>query len=247
VDDSDHASRAASFGDVAEVYDATRPDYPLEAIHWIVGPPPAKVVDAGAGTGKLTRVLLAAGYEVIAVEPSEPMLDRLRAASPGVTALQGSGESLLVGDASADAVTYGQAWHWVDPTLASAEAARVLCPGGVLGLVWNLRRTDDPVGAALAELIGGEDTFTSYAPLDIDGLNVGQEFGRAERTTFQHEQTLTREGLLGLVQSRSYIVLMPEDVRAPLLERVGAMHDDLAVDGLVTVKYETTSYRARLL
>jgi len=247
VDEADHASRAASFGDVAQVYDATRPDYPVAAIRWLVGPPPATVVDAGAGTGKLTRGLTAAGYRVIAVEPSQPMLDRLRAVSPEVTALQGSGESLPVDDASADAVTYAQAWHWADPTLASTEAARVLRPGGVLGLVWNLRRTDDAVGAALADLIGGEDVFTSYAPVDVDGLNLGPEFGRAERTTFEHEQTLTREGLLGLVQSRSYIVLMPEDVRAPLLEQVGAMHDDLAVGGQVTVKYETTCYRARLL
>jgi SAM-dependent methyltransferase len=246
VDEADHASRAASFGDVAEVYDATRPDYPVAAIRWMVGPSPATVADVGAGTGKLTRVLIAAGYHVVAVEPSEPMLDRLRAVSPHVTALLGTGESLPLDDASADAVTYGQAWHWVDPGRASTEAARVLRPGGVLGLVWNLRRTDDPVGAALAELIGGEDIFTSYAPVDVDGLALGPEFGPADRITFQHEQTLRRDGLLGLVQSRSYIVLLPEDVRAPLLEQVGAMHDELAVDGSVTVRYETTCYRARL-
>ena len=70
--------------------------------------------------------------------------------------------------------------------------------------------------------------------------------GRPSASTFQHEQTLRRDGLLGLVQSRSYIVLLPEDVRAPLLDRVGAMHDELAVDGSVTVRYETTCYRARL-
>ena len=246
MDESEHASRAASFGGVAEVYDATRPDYPLEAVRWMVGLPPATVVDAGAGTGKLTRVLVAAGYDVIAVEPSEAMLDRLRSASPGVTAVQGSGEALLLSDASADAVTYGQAWHWVDPALASAEAARVLRPGGALGLVWNLRRTDDPVGTALAELLGDDDT-TSPAPWDIAGLNVGGEFGRPKRATFPHAQTLTRDGLLGLVRSRSYVIVMPEDVRAPLLARVGALHDDLAVDGTVTVTYETTAYRARRL
>lgn len=245
--DSEHASRAASFGDVADIYDATRPDYPLEAVRWIVGPPPARVVDAGAGTGKLTRVLLAAGYDVIAVEPSERMLERLQGASPGVKAHQGSGEELREADGSADAVTYGQAWHWVDPTLASAEAARVLRPGGVLGLVWNLRRTDDPVGAALAELIGNEDTSTSHARWDLDGLDVGPQFGPAERATFQHQQTLSRDGLLGLVRSRSYVIVMAEDVRAQLLARVGALHDDLAVDGQVTVTYETTAYRARTL
>ena len=180
------------------------------------------------------------------MEPSEPMLERLRAVSPHVTALHGSGESLPLDDASADAVTYGQAWHWVDPGRASTEAARVLRPGGVLGLVWNLRRTDDPVGAALAELIGGEDTSRRMHRWTSTGSNVGPEFGRAERTTFQHEQALTRDESFGTGPVRSYIVLMPEDVRAPLLEQVGAMHDDLAVDGSVTVKYETTSYRARL-
>ena len=114
---------------------------------------PLHVADVGAGTGKLSRVLLAAGHEVTAVEPSAEMLAELVAAVPGVRGLLGRGEALPLPDASVDAVTYAQAWHWVEPEVGCAEAARVLRPGGVLGLVWNFRRTDNPLGAGLAELI----------------------------------------------------------------------------------------------
>jgi SAM-dependent methyltransferase len=245
ADDEDHAARAASFGGVAEVYQRTRPDYPTAAVRWLIGERPVEVVDVGAGTGKLTRVMLAEGHVVTVVEPSEGMLAQLRAASPGVRALHGSGEALPLPDASADAVTYAQAWHWVDPERGSAEAARVLRPGGVLGLVWNLRRTDDALGAGLADLIGNEDAHAAYAPWGDDDLQLGPDFGPIDRATFDHTQTLDRDDLVGLVTSRSYVTLMVPAARADLLARVARVHDALAVDGVVTLRYETTAYRAR--
>jgi SAM-dependent methyltransferase len=159
----------------------------------------------------------------------------------------GGGEELPLPSDSADAVTYAQAWHWVDPVRGSAEAARVLRPGGVLGLIWNLRRTDDPVGGGLAQLIGSEDAHTAFVPQSNEDLELGPAFEPVERATFPHEQSLSREGLVGLVSSRSYVVLMEPEVRAELLDKVRALHDSLAVDGLVTVPYNTTAYRARTL
>jgi SAM-dependent methyltransferase len=247
AEDDDHAARAASFGGVAAVYEQTRPDYPVAAVRWMIGGHPLAVVDVGAGTGKFTRVLLAEGHHVTAVEPSAEMLGQLRMALPDVLALLGGGEALAVPDDSADAVTYAQAWHWVDPVRASAEAARVLRTGGVLGLIWNLRRTDDPVGGGLAQLIGSEDAHTAFVPRTNADLELGPDFGPVERAAFDHAQTLTRDGLVGLVKSRSYVVLMDPQERAALLERVGLLHDRLAVDDLVTLRYDTTAYRARRL
>lgn len=132
-------SDAASFDGVAETYDAARPSYPRASVDWLVPREARDVVDVGAGTGKFTALLPRPGREVVAVEPSEAMLAVLRAALPGVRTVAGSGERMPLPDDSADAVTFAQAWHWVDVDAASAEAARVLRPGGTLGLVWNLR------------------------------------------------------------------------------------------------------------
>jgi len=103
-----------------------------------VGDEPLRVLDLGAGTGKLTRTLVALGHDVVAVEPSAPMLAQLRRALPHVEALEGGAEAIPVADARADAVLAGQAFHWFDPTRALPEIQRVLCPAGVLGVVWNV-------------------------------------------------------------------------------------------------------------
>ncbi len=96
------------------------------------------MLDLGAGTGKLTRTLVALGHDVVAVEPSAPMLAQLRRALPHVEALEGGAEAIPVADARADAALAGQAFHWFDPTRALPEIQRVLCPAGVLGVVWNV-------------------------------------------------------------------------------------------------------------
>ena len=148
--------RAASFGSVADVYDRARPGYPDEAVRWLVGDAPRRVLDLAAGTGKLTRSLVAAGHDVVAVEPAEEMLAHLRAAVPAAEALVGTAEAIPLPDASVDAVTVAQAFHWFDPPAALREIARVLRPDGALGLVWNTRDEREPWVRRLGELIGSE-------------------------------------------------------------------------------------------
>ncbi len=97
------------------------------------------VLDLGAGTGKLTTRLVERGLDVIAVDPIAEMLDVLRATLPDTPALLGTAEQIPLRDNSVDAVLVAQAWHWFDPERAVAEVARVLRPGGRLGLVWNIR------------------------------------------------------------------------------------------------------------
>src|SRR5688500_13886027 len=128
----DQPALAASFGGVADEYDSARPGYPDDAVAWLVGRRRASVLDLGAGTGKLTRSLVAAGHDVIAVDPSEPMLDRLVAASPQVRAATGTAEAIPLPDDSVDVVTVAQAFHWFEPARALSEIARVLRPSGNL-------------------------------------------------------------------------------------------------------------------
>jgi SAM-dependent methyltransferase len=133
------SSRARSFGAAAAAYAEHRPGYPAAAIDWALEPVaggPLRLLDLGAGTGKLTEGLLTRGA-VTAVEPDLAMLAELQARFPTVEALEGNAEAIPLPDESIDAVLVGQAWHWFDADRAFAELARVLRPGGVLAALWN--------------------------------------------------------------------------------------------------------------
>jgi ubiquinone/menaquinone biosynthesis C-methylase UbiE len=97
------------------------------------------VLDLGAGTGKFTRMLLATGASVIAVEPVPQMLEQLAHTAPDSKAIVGAAERIPLADSAVDAVVCAQAFHWFATSAALAEIRRVLKPGGVLGLIWNVR------------------------------------------------------------------------------------------------------------
>src|SRR3546814_3890635 len=117
---------ATSFGAAADTYEAGRPSYPAEAVAWMLQPVreagrALRVADVGAGTGKLTRVIVESGAEAIAIDPDLGMLERLRANVVGVPTFVGRAESLPLTDAALDAVLLGQAWPGVDVPAASSE------------------------------------------------------------------------------------------------------------------------------
>ena len=214
----------SSFAKVADAYERGRPGYPEEAVRWLAGDVPCDVVDLGAGTGKLTRGLVALGHRVTAVEPLAEMRAELDAALLGVTALAGSAESIPLSDASADVVTCGQAFHWFDHAVALPEIARVLrTSGGRLALVWNSRDDRDPWMARLSAIIGNETVQETdiFPVLQSSGL-----FGPVEISEFAFEQVLDRDGLLDLVLSRSYCAKLPTEDREPILEAVAALRRD---------------------
>ncbi len=154
--------RSLSFGAEAAAYERGRPSYPPEAIDWLLPPDAADVLDLGAGTGKLTTRLVERGLGVVAVDPIPEMLELLSNSLPDTPALLGTAEEIPLPDDSVDAVLVAQAWHWFDPELAAKEVARVLRPGGRLGLVWNTR--DERLGWVkdLGRIIGHEDDPLSH-------------------------------------------------------------------------------------
>lgn len=233
---------AASFDAVSAGYDAARPSYPRESAEWVVGDA-ATVVDVGAGTGLFTRELQRPGRRVIAVEPSAGMLAELRRTLPGVEALRGTAERLPLPDASVDVVTFAQAWHWVDIDAASAEAARVLRPGGTLGLVWNLRdeRVDWMRDLGVAMRADGD-----HYRGEVDDPLVGDVFDGPERQYVQWVRRCPQEQIVDDVRSRSYFALLSSDERNDLLAAVAAVlerPDVPRADGLVELPYVTASFR----
>lgn len=240
--------RRVSFGAVAQLYQRTRPGYPVEAVSWMLAAVPAggMVLDLGAGTGKLTRVLADAGYQVIAVEPSAPMREALAVALPGTRVMDGSAESIPLDDGSVDAVVVGQAYHWFDPEIANPEMARVLRPGGALGLIWNL--LDESTGW-IAQLGSELDAFDRTSN-DFHGSGARQELGPwfsvAERVQFRHLQRLTVTDLLDLVRSRSYVATLDVSERDALLARVQTLvlrNAPIDAHQSLNLPYNASTYR----
>ena len=228
-----------AFSDVAGAYERARPMYPEDAVRWLVGHDAAEVVDLGAGTGKLTRVLVRLGHRVAPVEPLAEMRAELESAIPGTKALEGTAEVLPVPDASVDVVTCGQAFHWFDHARALPEIARVLRPGGRLALVWNSRDDSDAWVVRLSEIIGNETVDES----DLEPVVASGLFGPLESARFAFEHVLDREGILDLVLSRSYCAKLPSEHREPILAAVGSLYDETAGPAGVRVAYTTECFR----
>jgi SAM-dependent methyltransferase len=224
-----HPVAAAGFGAAADVYERARPSYPDEAVAWIVqraGLGTGRtVVDVGAGTGKLTRLLVPTGAHVIAVEPIDEMRAKLAEIAPSAELIAGTAEELPLEDASADAVTVAQAFHWFDHERALPELHRVLKPGGLLVLIWNSRDLDDSLQREVEKLLKplrkeviGQETGAWREPLRRSPL-----FLQPEEAWFRFDQRLTADGLSERVASTSFVAAMNEDERASLLLRVRAL------------------------
>jgi SAM-dependent methyltransferase len=207
----------------------------------------ATVVELAAGTGKLTATLVDHGHRVIAVEPAGPMLARLVRQVPTATPVQAVAEKIPLADSSADAVVVAQAFHWFDTDVALADIARVLKPGGTLGLIWNYRDESVPWVRQLSSLLAAAERIEARQAEElIEKLEWSRMFSPPEYAGFRLWQKLDRDGLLHLVASRSYVATLPPAERQEVLHQVGELYDMTArqPDGLV-MPYITTCYRTR--
>ena len=234
--------RSLSFGSQAAAYERGRPSYPPEAIDWLLQPGARDVLDLGAGTGKLTTRLVERGLDVIAVDPIAEMLEVLRGALPDTPALLGTAEHIPLDDDSVDAVLVAQAWHWVDPALAVPEVARVLRPGGRLGLVWNVR--DERLGwvKEFGRIVGTEQDRETTADLPAPFTDV-------QTREFEWTNYLTPQALIDYVASRSYCITSPAEVRTRTLDQVRELlntHPALANASGIALPYVTICIRATL-
>ena len=243
MDDALRTERGRTFGGVADVYDQNRPGYPAPAVRWLAGPASNSVLELGAGTGKLTASLVAAGNLVVATEPAAAMLAHL-VARVSTPALRCAAERLPFRAGSFDIVVVAQAFHWFDPEAALSEIARVLRPGGHLALVWNFRAESVPWARRLSEIIGREDLGAGE---EMDDLNASRLFGPVATAEFRFWQQLDRDGLLGLIRSRSYVAALSETEREDLLARVSALYDEYDHRQALRLPYRTECFRAQVL
>ena len=259
------AERAGSFGGVASHYERYRPGPPAAAVDWILPSHVARVVDLGAGTGALTRLLVGRADDVVAVEPDDRMRSVLAAEVPGIRAVAGKGESMPIPDSSVDAVMASSSWHWMDPVPALHEVGRVLVPGGVLGALWSGPDPEGPFLVQAQALLAGRSQAGAGAGAGGAGEHDGQgdaddsEFARLimadarrpastleippgvpfdppEHEVFTWDVALNADELIGLLGTFSWIITMPEDTRARVIAEARRLLRDLVgVEGEVTV------------
>ncbi len=265
------AQRSGTFGAVAAHYERYRPGPPVDAVDWMLPSRVARVVDLGAGTGALTRLLIGRADEVVAVEPDERMRTVLVDEVGGVVAVDGRGEAIPVPDRSADAVVASSSWHWMDPVATLSEVARVLVPGGVLGVLWTGPDPDGPFMSQAMALAGGRlDPGRQAAPGGPDArvsteftdlilgdalrptsrleIPDGSPFDEPEYRAFTWDIALDADDLIGLLGTLSWIITMPDETRSALFDEARRLLKDLlGIEGDVTadVAFRSEVWRSR--
>jgi SAM-dependent methyltransferase len=216
------SERARSFETVAAEYERHRPDYPEDALRWAAEElglePGARILDVGAGTGKLTRGLVGLGLEVVAVEPGAPMLEQLRTAVPEAEAHEAPAEAIPLPDASVDAAFAGQAFHWFDRGRAVPELHRVVGAGGGLALLWNWWDERDPLQKDLGELVG----YAGHQPYLDEELPGAPWFRELGRTVVESAEESSPDALVGYLSTASMFLTMEADERERRLAEVRA-------------------------
>jgi SAM-dependent methyltransferase len=147
-----------------------------------VVPPPARLLDAGAGRGRFVATARAAGYDATGLEPSERGV-AAAAEVYGVHLVRAEVEDAPITPGSFDAVSL---WHVLehveDPRAAMAAIARWLRPGGVLVVgVPNLASVQARVGGRRWYHLDLPRHRTHFTPaglralLDASGFDVLRE------------------------------------------------------------------------
>jgi SAM-dependent methyltransferase len=243
--------RAGAFGSVAKDYDRFRPGPVAAVVDWLLPDGAGRVVDLGAGTGALTRLLVGRVAEVIAIEPDARMREVLMANVAGVSVLDGRGDAMPLADSGADAVLVSSAWHWMDNDGTVSEVARVLRRGGILGVVWSgvdwmgswfaeMRQRALAAGGGavrLASMVAGEGSRPERA------LRLPETaFGPPEHELIHWQQDVSADQLVGMLGTFSRVILLPQDQRHLIAEEARRLlREDAGLEGSATA---TLPFRA---
>jgi SAM-dependent methyltransferase len=221
---------AENFASVADAYERGRPEYPPAVVGAIAAElglaPDATVLDLAAGTGKLTRALLAAGMEVVAVEPQAPLREKLAARVGAERVREGLAEAIPLPAASVDAVTVADAFHWFDQEAALAEIRRVLRPSGGLAVLttmpdWSGASWADDVGKLIESLRPEHPGFEGPPWQDVVRGAGGWSEPREIRVT--SSQAIDAQAIVDYLASISWIAAMPDEQRAETLAQLAAL------------------------
>ncbi|WP_185994428.1 class I SAM-dependent methyltransferase [Nocardioides campestrisoli] len=198
--------RAPLTRDEARVYHRGSPDYSREVADWLVGGSARSVLELGAGTGRLTRQLVAAGHDVHATDAEPAMLEVLLEQLPrGARAPRTStcrAEEPGVPDRSVDVVVCAESFHLFETEPALDAIARTLRPGGHLALVWHERDERIPWVRRLGRLLDGPD---AERPPVHDQLVHSPLFSFVEEKTFKAWQDINAESVRDLVLCRPHV------------------------------------------
>jgi SAM-dependent methyltransferase len=220
-----------SFGAIADDYDRLRPNPAPDAIDWLVPSDCRLAVDVAAGTGLFTRALVGRAERVIAVEPDDRMRAVLAERTPGVEALAGTGESIPLPDAAADAVFVSSAWHWLDPELALPEIARVLRDGGRLGVLWTSRDGEvewvRDLDRRPSADVWNSEAEREHRRLRAAGLTETTLFDDIAMQTFGYSRRMEVVDVIEMVATYSGVITASDADRAELLESVTEKLADL--------------------
>lgn len=244
------------FGDSADLYEQSRPGWPAAAVERVlrelgVGAS-STVVDLAAGTGKLTRELRPRVGRVVAVEPLPAMRRELLANVPDAEAVDGTAEAIPLADATADGLLVAEAFHWFATPEAVAEIARVVRPGGGIGLLWNLHDFGDEawlegMGTVLSQRLGPELTSANrHEPENWEHAFEGSPFTPFERFDERHAQRTDATGLIAHICTWSFVRALPEAERAELVAELDAvLRRDHPSPNDVVLPYRTRVHWAR--
>lgn len=222
---------------VAAAHEHGRPGYPVEAVRWMVPGRQRHVLEVGAGIGKLTEQLLAAGHTVHAVDHEPVMLDVLSGRLDGARTTVGNVEELELPHRSVDEVLCTTAFTSFDLSRALPVLAKALRPGGHLSVVWHERDTRVPwvrrLGAFLEGPAGSRDNEPKIREV-MEGLLGSPLFSFVEEEKFTLWQQVNRETVQDLVLSRSWLSRLPAAERDRAVEEVEAFYADYGrgMDGM---------------
>jgi SAM-dependent methyltransferase len=217
------------FDSIAGLYERTRPGYPDELVDFVVTTAGlgrgSAVLEIGCGTGQLTRPLARRGLGVTAIDLSPSMVEAARRRAPGATYAVTSFEDLDGPDESFALIAAGSAFHWIDPEVRFAKAARLLRPGGWLALLGVGERYDSPVGGILDRMwrarANAEGAWSAW-PGDTAAFAASGLFGPPLERGSWSRATYTAEAVIGVENTRATALSWPEADRLAFTEELRA-------------------------